>query len=209
MRGLVTAGPCVRLERCAGLSTSVAKIGSRAWLLNSLGGALLLALRVLDCWTPTVSSGGGGSVVGQHRQRPAPAGQFAGDGDVGDHRPFLAQVQVDPAGVQALVAGMRARAGRGRCLVPAALQHHAGSTVGGAVVPGGLDQQPAHVRVAGLGDRPLRPALPGGMLAGHQAEVGADAGAGEPVPVTDLDRQREPGQRRDAPQTRQPVHHRG
>ena len=25
MRGLVTAGPCVRLERCAGLRTSVAR----------------------------------------------------------------------------------------------------------------------------------------------------------------------------------------
>ena len=33
--------------------------------------------------------------------------------------------------------------------------------------------------------------------------------AGEPVPVADLDRQREPGQRRDAAQTRQPPRHRG
>lgn len=29
------------------------------------------------------------------------------------------------------------------------------------------------------------------MLAGHQAEVGNDAGAGEALPVADLDRQRE------------------
>ena len=41
-------------------------------------------------------------------------------------------------------------------LVPAALQHHTGP-VGGAVMPGGLDQQSPHVRVAGLGDRALRP----------------------------------------------------
>ncbi len=36
---------------------------------------------------PTASSGQGS--VGQHRQRPAPAGEFAGDGDVGDKPRFL------------------------------------------------------------------------------------------------------------------------
>jgi hypothetical protein len=39
---------------------------------------------------------------------PAPAGEFAGDGDVGDHGRFLAQVEGDPALVQASVAGVAA-----------------------------------------------------------------------------------------------------
>ena len=71
MRGLVTAGPCVRLERCAGLSTSVAGFpfveGGLA--AHSPGGALLLALRFLDLSAPRSARGGGvyGS-VGQHRQ---------------------------------------------------------------------------------------------------------------------------------------------
>jgi len=41
------------------------------------------------------------------------------------------------------------------------------------------------------------------VLAGHQTEVGTDAGAGEALPVSDLNRQRETGQRGDAPQAGQ------
>ena len=49
MRGLITAGPCVRLERCAGLRTSVARFlfTARDLAAHSLRGALLLALRFL------------------------------------------------------------------------------------------------------------------------------------------------------------------
>ena len=127
MRGLVTAGPCVRLERCAGLRTSVADpLDWSGWLLIARSG-LLLALRFLDVLTPTVEFRGRVGSVGHHRQRPAPAGQFARDGDVGDHRSFLAQVQVDPAWCSRwLPAWPRARAAAGAG-VPAALQHHAGA----------------------------------------------------------------------------------
>ena len=134
MRGLVTAGPCVRLERCAGLRTSVARFFfvERDLAAHSLG-----ARCSLRCGSSTVDPTeleGTRGLVGQHRQGPAPAGQFAGDGDVGDHRPFLAQVQVDPAGVQPLVAGMSAGAGRGRGPGPSgvAAPRRAGSWCGGA-----------------------------------------------------------------------------
>jgi hypothetical protein len=75
--------------------------------------------------TPTVSLGGGPSVR-QPCQRPAPAGQFAGDGDVGHNEPFLAFGVADPAGVQTLVASVCSRSRRGRRLVPPPLQHHTG-----------------------------------------------------------------------------------
>ena len=107
--------------------------------------------------TPTVSFGV--ALVGHHGQRPAPAGQLAGDGDVGDHGPLLAVGEADPALVQPVVARLRPRdRGRGRQL-PAAPQHR-GRPVRLAVVPGRLDQQPAGVGVAGLGDRALRPGSP-------------------------------------------------
>ena len=43
------------------------------------------------------------------------------------------------------------------------------------------------------------------MLAGDESEVGADAGAGEPVPVAELDGEREAGQGRDPSQAAQPA----
>jgi hypothetical protein len=43
-------------------------------------------------------------------------------------------------------------------------------------------------------------------LGGHQPEVRADRGPGEPVPVTDLDCQPEPGQGGDPPQTAESAH---
>ena len=60
MRGLVTAGPCVRLERCAGSKHERGqdRFGELG-LLNSPRGALLLALRFLDSSAPTAGSGGG------------------------------------------------------------------------------------------------------------------------------------------------------
>jgi hypothetical protein len=46
----------------------------------------------------------------------------------------------------------------------------------------------------GLGDRSVGSGTTAGGFAGDQAQVGADRGAGEPVPVPDLDREPEPGQ---------------
>ena len=99
-------------------------------------------------------------------------------------------------------AAAGARSQRSRMVLP--------TPVAGAVVPGGLDQQPADVAVAGLGDRPLGCVmLPEEYSAGHQPDEGADGVAGEPVPVADLDGQREPGQGADPAQAAQPAHERG
>ena len=90
----------------------------------------------------------------QHGQRPAPAGEFSGDRDVGDDGRFLRASKLPP-GMQASVARVaRGPVPRGG-LIPAAPQRHTGP-VGAAVVPGRFDQQPADVPVAGLGDRALR-----------------------------------------------------
>jgi hypothetical protein len=131
-------------------------------------------------------------------QRPAPAGEFAGDGGVGHDRSLVAGVEARPAGVQSAVGPLAAVPRARRGLVLPAAQLRAGP-VAGAVVPGSFDQQPAGVAVAGLGDPPLGSGRPGGRLGGHQPQVGADRAAGQPGPVADLDRQpddrAEPGRR--------------
>jgi hypothetical protein len=48
--------------------------------------------------------------------------------------------------------------------------------------------------VAGLGDRALAASAATGLLAGHQAQPGADRGPGEAMPVADLHGQPNPGQ---------------
>src|SRR5687767_13914576 len=88
---------------------------------------------------------------------PAPAGELAGDRDVGDHRLLLAVVEDLPAVVQPAVALMATRAGGRGCLLPPGPHRRPGFAVVASVVPGGLDQQPAGVGVPGLGDRPLHP----------------------------------------------------
>jgi len=75
-------------------------------------------------------------------------------------------------------------------------------------MPGRFDQQSADVCVAGFGHPTLGTALTGGILAGHQADVGADAAAGEQVPVADLDGQPERRQGGNAADTPESVHDR-
>src|SRR5205823_10975266 len=55
-----------------------------------------------------------------------------------------------------------------------------------ALVPGGLDQQPAHVAVAGLGDRALAAPLPTGVLAGGETEERSKRLGTEPAAVAEL-----------------------
>ena len=110
----------------------------------------------------------------EHGQRPAPAGQLAGDRGVRDRGLFVPAVEADPAGVQALVRALGTVTGGRTGRILAAAQRHGGPQRR-AVMPGGLDQQPAGVAVTGLGDRSLRSGVAGGRLGGHQPEVGADA----------------------------------
>jgi hypothetical protein len=103
--------------------------------------------------------------------------QLAGDRDDRDRAALVAVIEAGPALVQASVAGLGAVQDRGRLPAgtsgsfPARAQRS-------AVVPGGLDQQPTGMGVAGLGDPALDPPGAGGELRGHQTQVGTD---GEPV----------------------------
>src|SRR5215211_1226675 len=81
----------------------------------------------------------------QNGQRPGPAGQLAGDGDVSDDRPFAAGGEGLPAVMKPPVAfvatGPRRRGG----VLPAGPHDLSEIAVALAMVPGSLDQQPAGV----------------------------------------------------------------
>jgi len=128
------------------------------------------------------------------RQLPAPAGEFAGDRDVGDQSVLAAFGETAPPLVEAPVTGVAASPKRQVDLGPADPKGGPRGAVGLAVMPRRFDQQPSHMGVAGLGDRTLHAGVARGLLRRHQADVGADRGSGEPRPVTDLHRQRQPGQ---------------
>ena len=83
----------------------------------------------------------------------APARQFAGDRRVGDVVGLLAFFELVPAMVQTAVPGITAGPGCRRGEVPAVADRLAGN-VAVLVMPGGFNQQPAGMTVAGLGDRP-------------------------------------------------------
>ena len=107
--------------------------------------------------------------------RPAEPGELAGDGDR-DDRAALAALGVEPApdAVQPLLGLPGDRDHRLLLAVLAALER--GAEPGwAAVVPGRLDQQPAGVPRAGLGDVALAAALAGAVLARHQPEVACTA----------------------------------
>src|SRR3954447_7357863 len=110
-----------------------------------------------------------GRLLLEDRQGPAPAGQLARDRDVGDRGTLAAVDELHPAGMESPVALIApGPSGRGGQLPP--IPHGLADYVAGSVVPGSLDQQPTHVGVTGLGDRPLGPAGTRGVLAGHQAD---------------------------------------
>jgi len=83
--------------------------------------------------------------------------EFTGDCGVRQCRALTTNVEPDPTLMQSPVRSLSASPSRGTRLVPAAPQIRRGA-IPGSVVPGGLDQQPPGVAVAGLGNRPLRPA---------------------------------------------------
>ena len=93
-------------------------------------------------------------LVVENGQRPAPAGEFAGDRRVGHYGAFLAFIETGPAGVQTSVGCLAAGTGcRGRRL-PSSPQI-APRPIPRSVMPGRFDQQAAGVAVAGLGDPAL------------------------------------------------------
>jgi hypothetical protein len=91
----------------------------------------------------------GVALLVEYGQRPAPAGEFAGDGRVGDHRAFLTRIEAHPPGVQARIGGLATCSCHRWGRVPASAQILSGP-IPRSVMPGGFDQQPAGMTVAGL-----------------------------------------------------------
>ena len=73
-------------------------------------------------------------------QGPAPAGEFAGDGDVGDAWVLTSFGETAPPFVEAAVAGVAAGPKGGFDFGPAGSQAGSRGAVGLAVMPGRFDQ---------------------------------------------------------------------
>ena len=136
---------------------------------------------------------------------PAVGGELAGDRDRDDPAGFAAGVfELAPAGVQPALRAPGDVDDLG-CLPALAALERLTDDGAAAVVVGGLDQQPAGVGGAGLGDRPEPALSAGGVLAGNDPEVGGElVGMIEAPPLADLRAQPERGQRVDPAQASQP-----
>src|SRR5688572_22812073 len=112
----------------------------------------------------------GSWLFGAGGDRPAEPGEFAGGGDGDDRAALGALLESLPGAVQALLRapGDRDRVG-GLAVLAVAQRAADGGPL--AVVPGGLDQQPAGVARAGLGDRAEASLLAAGVLRRHQPDV--------------------------------------
>jgi hypothetical protein len=121
---------------------------------------------------------------------PEERGALAGDRDVGDGRALAAAGGVVPPAVQADL-GLPRPIGWLRSLLGAA-----GSV---AVVPGGLDEQPAGVAVPGLGDVAAVLLVTGGVFARRDPEPGGEPSrVAKAAEVADLRDQSQRGPGRDA-----------
>lgn len=199
IRGLVTAGPCfgesiracLRVER--GPLPELLTVESLVFSSRCMRSGARVRGRVWGL----VHDG----------QGPAPVGEFAGDR--GSRRcASCVRGEYHPTVVEAPVAGVAARCGGSRRLSPP-VPHDLPDPVWVLVTPGGLDQQSADMRVPRLGDRTQRAGTARGVLGRHQRQVSGDARPGEPMPVSDLDRESEPGQGRDPPRAPRPGRDRG
>lgn len=87
-----------------------------------------------------------------------------------------------PPVVQAPVPGVATCRGLSGCLGPP-VGHGFPGPVQRFVMPCGLDEQPAGMGIPGLRDPSNGSGGPRGVFAGHQATIGRDGAAREPVPV--------------------------
>lgn len=110
MRGLVTAGRTVLLERIACLASSVIMLQATGFAHRAFAGRS----QALPPSGLGSDSCGVQSLSVEDGQRPAPAGQLARDRGVGDHGPLVTGIETAPPGVQAPVglvsSGSRRRA---------------------------------------------------------------------------------------------------
>src|SRR6266536_4104220 len=157
MRGLGTAGPGF-VVRARSLTSSVAAVAAAH---SSTAGALARGGRACSaafsaeqwcgCGRSSLRSGGG--------DRPAEAGEVAGDGDRDDRLALAAlAVQAAPEVVEALLSLPGDRDRLGGLALLAALERGARARRA-AVVPGCLDEESTRVAGAGLGDRALAACL--------------------------------------------------
>lgn len=152
--------PACRCRRC-GQTDTKCSAGDYRWSRNVGRGRFRLPIersRVystrckepLASWSPgrfSAARSGGylrarRSVVAAGGQGPAPAGEFAGDRDVGYHGTFSAFEVGDPAVVQTLVAGMPSGSCLRRGFLPSGANQPGRVVIGSAVVPGRLDEKP-------------------------------------------------------------------
>ena len=153
MRGLGTAGRWFGRNGTACLGSSVA-VSQWDWLL-------IVGSRVV----PRAATGhllgeaAYGCLVVHNGQRPAPAGQLAGDRDVRDGVPFAPLAEDDPPVMQSPVALIqRARAAAGRVATGRASSYPRRSGRDGARRAGRRRRLPVHRRLLGL-PRPQRGVL--------------------------------------------------
>jgi transposase len=114
-------------------------------------------------------SGASERLLGGHRPHEAGELSRAGDDDLLGR--LAAAGHPAPARVQPLLAASGAL-DRNGILAALATGELIADGRPPARVPGGLDEQPAHVRVADLGDRALSALLPGGVLRRHEPNEG-------------------------------------
>lgn len=105
-----------------------------------------------------------------HGGLPAKAGELARERDGGHAGGLAAAGEVAVAAMQALLGAPGDR-DHARVLAGLAALERAAHARRMSIGVRGLDQQPAGVPGAGLGDRPQPPARPGGVLAGHDPQV--------------------------------------
>src|SRR5205823_12097715 len=101
---------------------------------------------------------------------PAEAGELAGGGDGDQGAAFVALLQSCPGAVQAALRGPGDRDRLG-WLASLSFGERGADPRAFAVMPRSLDQQPARVRGAGLGDRPEPALLAAARLGGDQPDV--------------------------------------
>src|SRR3954469_7151001 len=144
-----------------------------------------------------VSVGGG--------DRPAEPGELARGGDSDDRAPLVTLFHPRPDVVQAPLGlpGKRDDLGFAVGLAAGETARDPGRST---VMPGRLDQEPAGVLAAGLGDRTAALALAGGMLGRDDAEVAHDLRrVPEAAEVANLGAQTGGGQGVDPAQAHQPA----
>src|SRR5262252_10156157 len=136
--------------------------------------------------------------------RPQEAHQLAGNRGHGDRRSFAVADEMAVAPMQPLLRPPRLPDDLiGLRLAPA--RQRAADRGAMAIVPGGLDEDPARVRIAGFRQRTPPVGLAGGVLARHQPQVGHELpGPAEALEVHDLGHEHHRRERADAAEAAQP-----